>query len=234
MPGWVKIEREILKHWIWEDEKYFHWWMTILLTVNHEAKKFPVRDELFICNSGESFRSVESWATLFGCSKKTVYRFFKLLLSDNMITTKTLGNGNRRKHLLTVVNWEKYQQKENGNDTKGKPETTPKGNRKRPTNKNDKEVYSSFEQFWNLYDKKIGKQKAENLWVKLPEDDKTAILIHIPLYKIASPDKQYRKNPETYLRNRSWEDELLEPTNGQNKNIQTQKILKINYDSPGH
>ena len=43
---------------------------------------------------------------------------------------------------------------------------------------------------------------------------------YIPKYKQAQPDKQYRKNPETFLRNRSWEDELIfkNNNNGQNSN----------------
>src|SRR5690554_3960329 len=103
MNGWIKIQRNILNHWIWQDEKYFRWWMTILLNVNHKAKKFPVNSELYVCNPGESFRSIEEWRQLFKCSKPTVHKFFKLLENDKMITTKTVGKGNRRKHLLTVV-----------------------------------------------------------------------------------------------------------------------------------
>ena len=32
---------------------------------------------------------------------------------------------------------------------------------------------------------------------------------YIPNYKSATPDKKYRKNPETFLNNRSWKDELI-------------------------
>ncbi len=35
-----------------------------------------------------------------------------MLEDDQMISTETIGSGNRRKHLLTVVNWDKYQKKE--------------------------------------------------------------------------------------------------------------------------
>lgn len=66
-----------------------------------------------------------------------------------------------------------------------------------------------FLEFWNLYDKKVGKDKAFKLWEKLSEKDKLSISQNVPLYKAAQPDKKYRKNPETYLRNRSWEDEII-------------------------
>ena len=121
MSGWIKVHRDIVEHWIWQDEKYFRWWMTILLSVNHETKTFPVNHELYTCNPGESFRSIEAWAGKFGCAKKTVFKFFELLKKDGMIKTKTVGSGNRRKHLLTVMNWQKYQQMETEKDTESNP-----------------------------------------------------------------------------------------------------------------
>ena len=32
---------------------------------------------------------------------------------------------------------------------------------------------------------------------------------YIPKYKIAQPEKQYRKNPETFLDNEGWNDEVI-------------------------
>lgn len=135
--GWIKLDRAILDHWIWQDEKYFRRWMSILLLVNHTEKKFPVGNELFVCGQGESFRSIHEWSRVFGCSKPTVLKFFKLLEKEDMIRTKILGNGNRRKHLLTVVNWDKYQNSETGNHTERKLETSPERNSNLPPNKND-------------------------------------------------------------------------------------------------
>lgn len=67
----------------------------------------------------------------------------------------------------------------------------------------------AFEAFWDAYDKKIGRPKCEKLWAKLTFAEKKACLCYIPLYKQAQPDKQYRKNPETFLRNKSWNDEII-------------------------
>lgn len=68
---------------------------------------------------------------------------------------------------------------------------------------------SSFEQFWNLYDKKVARPKCEKLWQKLSKQEKDACMKYVPLYVQAQPDKQYRKNPETFLRNKSWNDEII-------------------------
>ena len=119
MEGYISIYRDLQKHWIWQDVNHLKWWLTILMNVNHASTKFPVNNELITCNPGESFRSIEGWTMLFGCSKKTTIKFFLLLESDNMIERKILGSGNRRKHLISVLNWLKYQRKE--------LKTTPEG-----------------------------------------------------------------------------------------------------------
>ena len=67
-----------------------------------------------------------------------------------------------------------------------------------------------FEEFWNDYEKKVGKKdKLIPKWKKLSDTDKMKIREYIPHYKIAQPNKQYRKNPETFLNNKSWNDEII-------------------------
>jgi hypothetical protein len=66
-----------------------------------------------------------------------------------------------------------------------------------------------FDIFWNLYDKKIGKPKCEKKWDKLSLANQKSALAYIPRYKLATPEKLFRKNPETFLNNQSWEDEVV-------------------------
>lgn len=76
----------------------------------------------------------------------------------------------------------------------------------------EKEEEYPFEQFWNDYDKKVGdKGKIEKKWNGISASDRRLIKIHIPKYKNSRPDKQYRKDPATYLNNHSWLDEIIEP-----------------------
>lgn len=138
MDGWIKLFRKIQSHWIWQDEKKLKWWLSILLNVNHAPQKFPVGDELLVCEAGQSFRSIEQWTSMFGCSKKTTAKFFDLLKKDGMISCKIVGNGNRRKHLLSVLNWEEYQQEETELYPPRKPECSVNGNPNVTSNKNDK------------------------------------------------------------------------------------------------
>ena len=70
-----------------------------------------------------------------------------------------------------------------------------------------------FEIFWSIYDKKVGKEKSSSLWNKLSKKDKEDCMKFIPLYIKERPNKQYRKNPETFLRNKSWNDEIITSNN---------------------
>lgn len=67
----------------------------------------------------------------------------------------------------------------------------------------------AFLVFWNLYDKKVDKVSSERKWHRLSLDDHKAIIDYIPAYKKSEPDKKFRKNPLTFLNNRSWENELI-------------------------
>ena len=66
-----------------------------------------------------------------------------------------------------------------------------------------------FDEFWEEYDKKTGKDRAQSLWKKMSKDKKDKAIDYIKGYKQAQPDKKYRKNPDTYLRNESWNDEII-------------------------
>ncbi len=79
----------------------------------------------------------------------------------------------------------------------------------------EKEETYTFEQFWTDYDKKVGdKKKLEAKWQKIPEAEKKRIFEYIPAYKDAQPNKAYRKNPETFINQKSWNDEIIKANTG--------------------
>lgn len=101
-----------------------------------------------------------------------------------------------------------------------KPSGYPTPNLMENVNENvneDKNINIDFDFFWNDYDKKVGdKQKLKNKWNKLSDKDRNDIMEYLPLYIEAVPDKQFRKNPETFLNNKSWLDEIVKRTNPDN------------------
>ena len=80
-----------------------------------------------------------------------------------------------------------------------------------------------FEVFWSTYDKKIDRAACERKWNKLSAKEKQQILDYLPKYKTSTPDKNYRRNPETFLNNRSWENEIIT----QDQNEEKQPVFKI-------
>lgn len=73
-----------------------------------------------------------------------------------------------------------------------------------------KEINISFDSFWDLYDKKIGdKEKLSAKWEKFSDEERKSIMDYIPKYKISQPDKKFRKDPQTFFNNNSWNDELI-------------------------
>jgi uncharacterized protein YdaU (DUF1376 family) len=79
------------------------------------------------------------------------------------------------------------------------------------------ELWPTFEDFWNLYDKKEDRGACEKKWEKLKQREKEQIMESLPLYIVATPEKKFRKNPETYLNRRAWENEVNIPPEVESK-----------------
>jgi hypothetical protein len=75
-------------------------------------------------------------------------------------------------------------------------------------NKQKEKRLLDFETFWKTYAKPEGKKKASEKFLKLPQKDADKILTVVKNYVISTPDKQYRKNPTTWLNGEHWNDEL--------------------------
>lgn len=144
MEGWIKLERAIQDHWIFEDPIKLKWWIIILLHVNHTEKKVNIGNKIFIVKRGESVRSLSNWAELFKTDKSSVRRYFELLKTDTMIDTRNEHKTTR----LTICNYESYvvdknadetqmKRKRNGNET----HSTPNNNDNNENNdKNEKKI----------------------------------------------------------------------------------------------
>lgn len=68
-----------------------------------------------------------------------------------------------------------------------------------------------FDIFWDLYGKKVGKQKTMKLWGKLKHEEIDHILQVTPVYVRIHHEEQFRKDPERFLSHRAWEDEKYQP-----------------------
>ena len=79
---------------------------------------------------------------------------------------------------------------------------------KKPDNKNDNDNKNEilFNDFWKLYDKSVDKQKSLQKFLKLKDEEIKLIFEVLPHYIANTPDKQFRKNPSTWINNKCWND----------------------------
>ncbi len=102
--GWISIHRGIEEHWIWQDP-YLRWWLSILLGVNHTAKKVLLGNRIIECGRGQSVCSLGTWAKKWDVDVGKVRRFFDMLKKDGMIVTENVVKSTR----ITVCNYDRYQ-----------------------------------------------------------------------------------------------------------------------------
>ncbi len=76
------------------------------------------------------------------------------------------------------------------------------------------EIFPTFQDFWKLYNNPHDKKKCEKIWAKIPQIEREKIMVHLPNYVNSTPDKKFRKHPQTYLNNESWNNEII-ISNGQ-------------------
>ena len=78
------------------------------------------------------------------------------------------------------------------------------------TQNGEPDIGPTFEEFWELYDKKIDRKKCLKAWHKLDPMTRQECIYHVVNYVESTPDKRYRKNPFTYLFNESYYDEIIQ------------------------
>ena len=116
MSSWIKLFRDINKHWIWQNSDYLKWWLDIILEVNHAPAKVVINNKIYDCNRGEKLYSLDTWAIRWGTNKSKVRRFLQLLQNDNMIVLKSETQTTR----LIVCKYDTYQDTRNGDETQMK------------------------------------------------------------------------------------------------------------------
>ena len=68
--GWIKIERDIVDHWVFQDAEYFRAWMLILLMANHETAKILINKVPTVIPRGAFHSSITILAGKLGWTRK--------------------------------------------------------------------------------------------------------------------------------------------------------------------
>lgn len=121
MSGYIKDYRKELDSAIWMMPPLYHRiWQYLKYKVNHQKNKIPMRDGSFLTiKPGQHLTSVRDIAKNIGWyegvkwqepNPKTVTTILKWLETQSMIEIDR-GKGNRQYTLITLLNWDSYQQK---------------------------------------------------------------------------------------------------------------------------
>lgn len=84
----------------------------------------------------------------------------------------------------------------------------------------------AFEEWWDMYGKKVDRKKCIKKWKNLTYNEKQLCLNATPAYVASTPDVVFRKNPLTYLNGECWNDEIIIKDNGTNKPTPEQQRFK--------
>lgn len=114
MKGWISLQKQVRKNWVWDDPKYFRAWVDMLMMANYSEVKKPYKDSIVLIKRGEFPVSYRKLGERWGMAKNTVIRFINRLKADTMIDTHTDYGFT----LVKIVNYDKYQsQADTGVDT---------------------------------------------------------------------------------------------------------------------
>lgn len=203
--GWIKLHRCLIDKAIWTtstvEQRVIL--ITILCLVNHAKKQWDWNGKKFICEPGQLITSLPSLASKSGCSIQNIRTALKKFKKYEFLTDESTATG----RLITVVNWEKYQAKEDkltglptdDQQTPNRPLTPNKNDKK---DKNDKEdIYSPSKQifeYWNLQKIIIHKELTEDIQKSITKSlnkyDLGIILLAISRYSKIYNDAGYYFN----------------------------------------
>lgn len=121
------------------------------------------------------------------------------LIAENRYNTKSTSgkSGNQTPPKVT---------KSTDNDSK----SDSKSDNDSDSDSNKEVTNDRFAEFWDLYGKKTDSSKCKTKFARLTKTEIELLFEKLPGYIKSTPDKQYRKNPITWLNGKCWNDEIMQ------------------------
>ena len=107
--GWIKLHRKLLDNpVVMKDSDHLAVWIYLLLNASHTEYPVLFGGKKISLKAGQLITGRKSIASTLNMSESKVTRVIEMLKSEHQIEQQT-SNKNR---LITIVNWELYQQSE--------------------------------------------------------------------------------------------------------------------------
>jgi len=107
--GWIKLDRGIVKHWLFADANHLKIWVYLLASANYAPSRALVGGELVTVERGDVLASLSRIATDCGVSVKVVRTFLAHAEKDEMISTKNRTKWGTRGAHLSICKYNDYQ-----------------------------------------------------------------------------------------------------------------------------
>ena len=118
--GWVKIHRKILDNPSLRRLDYLGLWVYILLSVNHDETRELFAGKEIVLKPGQGIFSTPTLSKELDLSVSKVRRILETFENEQQIEQRKSNQGT----VITVVNWEKYQQREQPSEQRVNNERT--------------------------------------------------------------------------------------------------------------
>lgn len=119
--GWIKLNRSVQDHWVWQDKPFSKGqaWIDLILLANHQDGKIAHATRIEKIPRGSFITSQYKLAERWGWTRFRVHSFLICLEFDGMITLNCTSNYTT----ISLVNYEKFQNSLTTNSTSNQPRT---------------------------------------------------------------------------------------------------------------
>lgn len=184
---------------------------------------------------GWCYMSRPNMAEEMGVSKQSILNLIEVLIEKGFIK-----KDEKTSYLKTTRAWDivyftdgtgkeslPHKSKESLPET-GK-ESLPDNNTFDNTSLIDIKESCCFDDFWKLYGKNVGKKPCQKIWSKIKLPIRKIIFERLPKWKLQFTNNQFYPNPETFLQDERWNDDILME---ENSNNQQENVLSKITDTP--
>lgn len=182
MAGWIKISREIVSHWLWQDAERLKWWLDLLFLAAWEDKQVLHDSHLFVLRRGQIIASISFLSERWGKSHPTIIKFLRLLEGEGMIKRSTIY---RQTSILTICNYEKYQCNDDSTLNTQIDSIVDRQNGEKIRGKVDKPI------------SEVNIIKSDSLGYK--GETKVDTIVDSQVYTIVDGNKEYKNNNSTSI-----------------------------------
>lgn len=111
--SWIKLDRNIITHWVFSRPDYFSAWIYLLVRANYINGKVLIDSELVDVSRGEFITSLQKLSKDVNLSLQSTRTFLTLLEKDGMIVKKSTSKLTR----ITICKYDSYQDVQHTNNT---------------------------------------------------------------------------------------------------------------------